>query len=62
MTTAPTLVGATHKSIYVGEMRQIQIVATIGGKGSPNTGLVSPQFHVVFDDNFEAVPHLRQVQ
>ena len=25
----------------------------------PNTGLVSPQFHLVFDDNFETVPHLR---
>ena len=23
------------------------------------TGLVSPQFHLVFDDNFETVPHLR---
>ena len=26
---------------------------------NPKTGLVSPQFHVVFDDNFETVPHLR---
>ena len=26
---------------------------------NPNTGLVSPQFHFVFDDNFETVPHLR---
>ena len=26
---------------------------------TPKTGLVSPQFHLVFDDNFEAVPHLR---
>ena len=24
-----------------------------------NTGLVSPQFHLIFDDNFETVPHLR---
>ena len=23
------------------------------------TGLISPQFHVVFDDNFSTVPHLR---
>ena len=22
------------------------------------SGLVSPQFHLVFDDNFETVPHL----
>ena len=28
---------------------------------NPNTGLVSPQFHLVFDDNFETVPHLRAV-
>ena len=26
---------------------------------NPKTGLVSPQFHLVFDDNFETVPHLR---
>ena len=26
---------------------------------NPKTGLVSPQFHVVFDDNFSTVPHLR---
>ena len=25
---------------------------------NPKTGLVSPQFHLVFDDNFETVPHL----
>ena len=25
----------------------------------PKTSLVSPQFHLVFDDNFETVPHLR---
>ena len=28
---------------------------------NPKTGLVSPQFHVVFDDNFTTVPHLRKV-
>ena len=26
---------------------------------NPKTGLVSPQFHVVFDDNFSTVPHMR---
>ena len=26
---------------------------------NPETGLVSPQFHLVFDENFETVPHLR---
>ena len=26
---------------------------------NPKTSLVSPQFHLVFDDNFETVPHLR---
>ena len=26
---------------------------------NPKTALVSPQFHLVFDDNFETVPHLR---
>ena len=26
---------------------------------NPKTGLVSPQFHVVFDDDFSTVPHLR---
>ena len=26
---------------------------------NPKTGLVSSQFHLVFDDNFETVPHLR---
>ena len=26
---------------------------------NPKTGLVSPQFHLVFDDNFETVAHLR---
>ena len=26
---------------------------------NPKTGLVSPQFHLVFDDNFETVPFLR---
>ena len=26
---------------------------------NPKTGRVSPQFHLVFDDNFETVPHLR---
>ena len=26
---------------------------------NPKTGLVSPQFHLIFDENFETVPHLR---
>ena len=26
---------------------------------NPQTGLISPQFHVVFDDDFSTVPHLR---
>ena len=26
---------------------------------NPKTGLVSPEFHLVFDDNFETVPDLR---
>ena len=26
---------------------------------NPKTGLVSPQFHLVFDENFETIPHLR---
>ena len=26
---------------------------------NPKSGLISPQFHVVFDDNFSTVPHLR---
>ena len=26
---------------------------------NPKTGLVSPQFHVIFDDDFSTVPHLR---
>ena len=26
---------------------------------NPKSGLVSPQFHVVFDDTFSTVPHLR---
>ena len=25
---------------------------------NPKTGLVYPQFYLVFDDNFETVPHL----
>ena len=25
---------------------------------NPKSGLVSPQFHLVFDENFETVPHL----
>ena len=25
---------------------------------NPKTGLMSPQFHLVFDYNFETVPHL----
>ena len=25
---------------------------------NPKSGLVSPHFHLVFDDNFETVPHL----
>lgn len=25
---------------------------------NPKTGIVSPQFHVVFDDNFTIIPHL----
>ena len=25
---------------------------------NPKTGLVSPQFYLVFDNNFETVPHL----
>ena len=28
---------------------------------NPKSGLVPPQFHLVFDDNFETVPHLRAV-
>jgi len=28
---------------------------------NPKTGLVSPQFHVVFDDNFTTVPHMRNL-
>ncbi|KAL7460839.1 hypothetical protein ACHAXS_001279 [Conticribra weissflogii] len=27
---------------------------------NPHTGLISPQFHVVFDDDFSKVPHLRR--
>ena len=27
---------------------------------NPKTGLVSPQFHVAFDDDFTTVPHLRK--
>ena len=27
---------------------------------NPKTGLVSPQFHVVFDNDFTTVPHLRK--
>ena len=27
---------------------------------NPKTRLVSPQFHVVFDDNFMTVPHLQK--
>ena len=27
---------------------------------NPKTGLVSPQYHVVFDDDFTMVPHLRK--
>ncbi len=27
---------------------------------NPTTGLISPQFHVVFDDDFTTVPHLRR--
>ena len=27
---------------------------------NPKTGLVSPQFHVIFDDCFTTVPHLRK--
>ena len=27
---------------------------------NPETGMVSPQFYVVFDDNFTTVPHLRK--
>ena len=27
---------------------------------NPKTGLVSPQFHIVFDDDFTKVPHLRK--
>ena len=27
---------------------------------NPNTGLVSPQYHVVFDDDFTTAPHLRK--
>ena len=26
---------------------------------NPKTGLVYPQFHLVFDEKFETVPHLR---
>ena len=28
---------------------------------NPKTGLVSPQYHVLFDDDFTTVPHLRKV-
>ena len=28
---------------------------------NPKTGLVYPQFHVVFDNNFTTVPHMRKV-
>ena len=28
---------------------------------NPKSGLVSPQFHVAFDDNFTTVPHLQKV-
>jgi hypothetical protein len=28
---------------------------------NPKTGLVSPQFHVVYDDNFTTVPHMRNL-
>ena len=27
---------------------------------NPNTGLVSPQYHVVFDDDLTTAPHLRK--
>ena len=28
---------------------------------NPNSGLLSPLYHLIFDDNFETVPHLRSL-
>ena len=44
--------------IYVG--RSASHAANVALVLNPKTGLVSPQFHVVFDDDFTTVPHLRK--
>ena len=45
--------------IYLG--KSLAHAANVALVLNTNTGLVSPQFHVVFDDNFKTVPHLRKV-
>ncbi len=42
--------------IYLG--RSPSHAANVALVLNPKTGLVSPQFHVVFDDDFSTVPHL----
>jgi len=44
--------------IYLG--RSPSHAANVALVLNPKTGLVSPQFHVVFDDDFSTVPHLRK--
>ncbi|KAL7464788.1 hypothetical protein ACHAXS_005121 [Conticribra weissflogii] len=44
--------------IYVG--RSSNHAGNVALVLNPKTGLVSPQFHVVFDDEFTTVPHLRK--
>ena len=46
-----------HLGIYLGNSPSH--AGSVALVMNPKTGLVSPQFHLVFDDNFETVPHLR---
>ena len=43
--------------IYVG--RSPAHASSVGLVLNPRTGHVSPQFHVIYDDNFTTVPYLR---
>ena len=45
-----------HLGIYLGHSPSH--AGSVALVMNPKTGLVSPRFHLVFDDNFETVPHL----
>ena len=56
---APKWEPPSHLGIYVGHSPTH--AGSVALVLNPKSGLVSPQFHVVYDDHFTTVPHMREL-